>query len=278
MLKRLILAGCLFGFADSANSPDKWDYLKVTFSFNVFSPWTFADLPRTEGEADENGWTKIADCDSNSKFQGARYVRAADHSVILLFDLNGFIAGIQCGISESHVSPVYPPLKQRGNIFQHDGDRYTLTAYFVDPTTICKYGRTEDEFNIYGTGTGLYIQNGSDPLTQSIRIPSTQSEISETKWTKGWCFLFMGDHYWYDLDKNMSCDDFQPVFLLYHGGWLTAFGWALGIGHNSMRFEHPSKTALSKFLDPVPQCLDNYPQLSTMHIYMTSPYNEWCWW
>ena len=40
--------------------------------------------------------------------------------------------------------------------------------------------------------------------------------------------------------KDMSCDEFFPVFLLYNkSGNLNAFGWALQADLSSPRFEHP---------------------------------------
>jgi hypothetical protein len=35
----------------------------------------------------------------------------------------------------------------------------------------------------------------------------------------------MGQHYWYNVSRNMDCKDFFPVFLLYNkNGFLTGFG------------------------------------------------------
>ena len=42
----------------------------------------------------------------------------------------------------------------------------------------------------------------------------------------------------------MDCDNFFPVFLLYNGGKLNAFGWALGGDAQDPNFEHPEKPYL----------------------------------
>ncbi|KAL8606084.1 hypothetical protein ACOMHN_044420 [Nucella lapillus] len=300
----------------TTTSPEKkevWNGLSVTFGVNPFDPNVFADLPRTVSDANTHGWTKIADCDNNSKFRGVRYVKNNDYAVVLLFDVNGYVAGIQCGvgsmtdrqtdrqtcrqagrqtdndyavvllfdvngyvagiqwaIAKSGLPSTYPPAKQRGYIYQDDGDHFTLTAYFLDPAHICTVGRSASQYSVEGTGNALYIQNGSDPVTQSIRVPSTQSAVSGTGWTLGHCFPAMGVHYWYSVTTEMSCDDFQPVFLLYNEKKLTAFGWAVGVNQSSKRFEHPPQSVISAFMNPVPKCLSNYAHLSTMHIYMTA--------
>jgi len=49
-------------------------------------------------------------------------------------------------------------------------------------------------------------------------------------------------HYWYDISKDMSCDDTFPVFLLYNGGRLNGFGWAFNPDiKGTSWFEHPTK-------------------------------------
>jgi len=275
-----LLLSCLAFFAPSTAflfAQNKWNGLEVTFGINPLDSNVFASLPRTQSEATSGGWTKVADCDNTGKFRGVRFVKNNDYAVVLLFDVNGYIAGIQCSIAKSGLPSDYPPAKQRGHLFQDDGAHHTLTAYFVDPSTICTTGRSSVDFANDGTGTGLFLQNGSNPLTQSIHIPSQEQAVTHSAWTKGHCFPAMGVHYWYSVSTDMSCDDFQPVFLLYNEGRLTAFGWAMGVGQTSSRFEHPPHASFSAFLNPVPKCLDNYAALSTMHIYMTAhPTQDLC--
>lgn len=57
--------------------------------------------------------------------------------------------------------------------------------------SICTHGRTAGQFHSQGTGTDLYIQNGTDPMA-SIRIPHQESAIGSTAWVKGHCFPAMG--------------------------------------------------------------------------------------
>jgi len=260
----LVHLGSSFLFAHK-----KWDGLSVTFGPNPLSSDYFSDLPRHEADAKAAGWTKISDCDTNGKFRGVRYVHNNDYAVVLLFDVNGNIAGQQAGIADLPTSYTYPPTKQRGQMFHEDNGRFFLTAYYTDPSTICTTGRTKAQFDAEGTGNGLWLQNSTNP-EQSTQIPSREQDVRGTKWTHGKCFPAMGVHYWFDTSTNMDCNDFQPVFLLYNEGILNAFGWAMGLGQTSKRYEHPTPSVFSGFMDPVPKCLSDYPALSTMHIYMTA--------
>ena len=48
-----------------------------------------------------------------------------------------------------------------------------------------------------------------------------------------------GKHYWYDVKEDMDCETFFPVFLLYNGGKLNGFGWAMMEDLPSDHYEHP---------------------------------------
>lgn len=86
-------------------------------------------------------------------------------------------------------------------------DMYTLTAYFVNPgrlekrhvpinasflATICSVGRTLSRLENEGTGTGLFLQNGSNPVQDTLVIPMWETEVAKSKWTRGSCFKTMG--------------------------------------------------------------------------------------
>ncbi|XP_055997302.1 uncharacterized protein LOC130047090 [Ostrea edulis] len=250
--------GFLFG-----HKTHPWDGLKVTWGLNPFN--SFNNMPRTETEAKTAGFTLISGC-GQSPFLGKRYMKDNDPAVILIYDVNGYIAGIQAGV-QTGLSNGYPSSKLQNHPFVKDGDKHYITAYFVNPASICTHGRTAGQFGAQGTGTDLYLQNGTDPMA-SIRIPHQESDIGSTRWVKGHCFSAMGVHYWYDISLDMSCDRLYPVFLLYNGGVLNAFGWAFKAELSSSRYEHPSQATFSAFMNPVPNCLYHSGKLSTLHIYL----------
>ncbi|KAL5022526.1 hypothetical protein ScPMuIL_001681 [Solemya velum] len=254
--------------------PD-WNGLKVTWGLSPFGS-NFVRMPRTVRQAGQMGFRRISHCTENPRFRGNRYMKDNDTAVILLFDKNGYIAGIQAGIP-NNLPDNYPPPTMKPP-FLEDGHQLAITAYFVDPATICTLGRTQDEFNSEGTGTNLYLQNGTDPERDSILIPRRQQDIGSTRWVEGRCFFTMGKHYWYDVTVDMNCNYGFPGFLMYNGGELNGFGWAFQTGLlTSPRYEHPDSSVLGRFITPVPTCLRRTPGFSTLHIYMTnSPRTNFC--
>ncbi|KAK3599387.1 hypothetical protein CHS0354_036398 [Potamilus streckersoni] len=253
----------------------KWDNLRVTWGMNPFNPYNYASMPRTEVDAKSEGFVMKSDCNARTNFVGKRYWKSNDPSVMLLYDVNGFIAGIQIGIAKdlkTGSGEKYPFQKQINAPFVDDGDLYLVTAYFTNPATICTSGRSQSDFNTHGTGEHLYIQNGTHP-TDVITVPTHETEVAATRWTKGKCFPSMGVHYWYNLRADMPCNEFFPVFLLYNEGELNAFGWALGTNiAGTQRLEHPPQSSYSKFMETVPTCLYQQGTLTTLHIYMTTHY------
>ncbi|XP_067657666.1 uncharacterized protein [Haliotis asinina] len=275
MMRVVLFTLCVGVAAAFWGSPD-WDHLKVTWdASDCYSTRGFSDMPRTEREAILGGWAMMSNCYDTPAFAGKRYVKDGDTAVVLIYDVNGYIAGIQAGFPPQPNK--YPsPTMQNHPFVEHDG-RWYITAYFTDPRDICSRGRTSEMFESEGTGSGLYIQNGTRP-SDSDKIPKLERNIGSTLWTKGHCFRTMGVHYWYNLRKDQSCDEFFPMFLLYNEGILDGFGWAFMTNiTTSTRFEHPIPSAFGYFLNPVPDCL--YAQTSgttTMHIYMSDPYLSFC--
>ncbi|GFS09003.1 hypothetical protein ElyMa_006609900 [Elysia marginata] len=118
----------------------------------------------------------------SAHYNGRAYVKNYDYSLTLLYDVNGFIAGIQAGV------PLPPTNCRPGAItypgasvqppFNLDGitnTRYVITAYFTDPSNICTVGRNQTEFDEQGTGDALWLQTGAHP-TDVTRIPMQQSQ------------------------------------------------------------------------------------------------------
>jgi len=255
----------------------EWDDLKVTWSANPFSSWAFDSMPRNSNGALKDFVFKDDQCVQGSKFAGKRYWYKQDPAVMLLFDKNGFIAGIQTSVPKTTLTP-------SSYLTNHpvvdDGNYWTITAYFVDPTKICTTGRTSQQFDQEGTGTGLWFQNGTNPMTDLIKIPLLEEEIKKTDWKFGHCFYTMGNHYWYNVSREMDCKQFFPNCLMYNKGKLTAFCFAVNAYLTSNRYEHPTPSDAAKFIDPVPDCFFNDPsftKLSTMHVFMiNSPRLSFC--
>lgn len=268
----LVIATC----TDAA----EWDGLRVTWSLNPFSKWGFNSLPRKVTDLTKDFKLRDDQCSTaNAKFLGKRYWYQEDPAVTLLFDKNGIIAGIQTSAPKS-VYP-QPPAPVANHQYVEDGDHWTLTAYFVDPSIICGSGRSDDDFVKQGTGVGLWLQMGPNPVKDSVKIPSTEKEVQQTKWKLGHCFVTMGNHYWHNVTKDMNCENFLPYCLLYNKGKLTAFCFSMNAQLTSPRYEHPPEGSAKMFIDPVPDCfstVESYKKPSTMHVYMVdnARTSSWC--
>jgi len=261
------ILACDFSLASPA-----WDGLRVTWNLNPFSDYAFTPMPRTVSETAAAGFVlKDNFCGSDTTFRGIRYWTQSDPAVILLYDINGYIAGMQTSFLKSLLPNPSPWVV--GHPAISEGDYWTLTVYFVDPTIICTTGRSAADYAAQGTGDRLVIQNGTDATNaaSSLTIPMTEDGVSTTSWTKGYCFWTMGLHYWYNVTKGMDCNYFYPFFLLYNNQKLNAFGFAINAPLTSPRYEHPTVTEAGQFINPVPTCFStdsSFQKLSTMHVYM----------
>lgn len=247
--------GFLFG------NNDAWNDLKVTWGINPLGSNNFVSMPRTVSDAVKKGWAKEKSC---GEVLGNRYVLNGDRSVILIFNADNLIAGIATAVPKG--LPHNFPSKNIQKFFTEEGNEWILSAYFVDPSTVCT--RTFRQSN----GDRLVIKGAKEELS----VPLKESEVSNF-WTFGKCFWTMGNHYWADLsgrvNSNTNADDFAPFFILYNKGKLNGFGWALNADLPSARYEHPPLGALSKFFDSIPNFFSDPSKagtLSTMHIYLDS--------
>jgi len=250
---------------------DDWNDLRVTFGINPLNTWDFDSLPRDLKGNMQNFVLMDDQCKAGGKYVGQRYWYKNDPAAILLFDVQGYIAGIQTVVMKS--TGWVPEAPLLGTWIQEDTDSYSMTAYFVDPNIICTTGRTEADFAAEGTGTGLWLQNGPNPLKDFFVVPALESDIKATpKWGYGKCFWTMGQHYWYNVTADMPCNEFLPYCLLYNAGHLNAFCFQISYEVTpSQRYEHPTRLqAGSCCLDPVPTCFTG--KQTTMHVFLTSNY------
>jgi len=275
-----ISTACGSWFGDGAGP--EWHSLRTTWGPNPFSSNYFVNQPLTVEEAKKAGFEQFSSgCEG--KFFGQRFIQGKDVSLILIYDSKNAIAGVQMGIPISLVTKYYNFTDQ--NMYNRDTivgiDVYILTAYFIDPKTICQADENTNR-KLGVVGSGLWLQNGTDPIRDSVLSPIEQSEVDKTRWVQGACFLSMGVHYWYDNRLDADCDILFPAFLMYNKGKLTGFGWAnVGKYEYTQRTEYPPLSALSSFLVPVPTCMpsrfNETGGFTTMHIYFNSePWNLLC--
>ncbi|CAF0866076.1 unnamed protein product [Rotaria sordida] len=281
----------LLSISDRANRKIEWNTLKLRWGPDplVSNDEVYIRQPRTVQQALQEQYEQLPDtlekqCIGETTI-GYRYWKGNDTAAILIFDKQGIIAGIQIAFRRSSIKGNYYSFdtQKMFNVEMINGiEMYTLTAYFIDPTLICTVGRTLSQLEHEGTGTGLFLQNGTNPIKDSIEIPLWEKDIGKTKWVKGGCFKTMGIHYWYDNRLDKSCSDFFPSFLMYNKGQLSGFGWNIVANLNfSRRIERVLTPVISTFLIPVPTCIpkvnDELGGFTTQHLYFnTDPANLEC--
>lgn len=251
-----------------------WRGLSVTFR-------KFTKMPMRTYQARRMGWVKEEDgCRDDLFYVGQRYVyRQAgdqknwDRGTLLIYDVRGYIAGIQMEIPAANKIDQFnrfPPF-----VVGKTGARY-LTAYFTDPQNICNKKVRRDPRMV---GDRLLILNSNKTMPDGslINIPLKESWTYGTLWNKGGCVPAMGRHYFFNMTADMNCSDFVPMFLLYNKGVLNGFGWTMG-GHitsSTGRLEYAPNALLRKFFEPGiewPVCLSDrsvsQPTVSSQHVYL----------
>jgi len=284
MSTKLILAFLCLVVAVNAAQPKQWTNLKVHYSLNPLSKYYYQTQPRQVSALKANAWTNISnsDCTNGGKYNGFRYVESNENpGMALLFDVQGTVAGIQMILDRATIEannndfhfdkvPVYQPDTFNGKPV------YVLTAYFVDPQTICTTGRSSSDLTTTGTGNILQVQNGPTPATLLL-MPRNRTVAISQGWTKNQCFIGMGYHNFYRVEnmQAQSCLETVPLFGLYdNNGDQIGFGFAATGKVVQNHFENPPRAAVELIVgaDQVPPCLldkaDN-PGLTTMHVFFT---------
>ncbi|KAH7987058.1 hypothetical protein HPB52_024546 [Rhipicephalus sanguineus] len=75
----------------------KWDDLRVTWGMRNWRTSAFAQMPLTAKQAKEVGFVQLNNQCAGT-FYGFRFMKDNDPSVVLLYDVNGVIAGLQSGV------------------------------------------------------------------------------------------------------------------------------------------------------------------------------------
>jgi len=255
-------------------SADYWPGFKTTFGPVPGVGDAFKDRPRTATDAEAAGWQLIDSC--NGVWLGSRYGDPADPSLVMIYDVAGYIAGVQSGLRladcDLSVNPVdtmdaYQTLESDSDFFGEPV--YFTTVYFSDPAVICNGGRTEEDFQADGTGDRLTMQLGATPDT-TMDVPLTQEAAdADSVWYDHYCFVAMGDHYLqFDYTPDQACTDPLPLQLIFNEGVLNGFVWQHIATLPGTKWEHPDINAIGVIVDRPPTCIPEliaYPGLSTMH-------------
>eukprot|EP00485_Elphidium_margaritaceum_P009832 CAMPEP_0202685402 /NCGR_PEP_ID=MMETSP1385-20130828/1145_1 /ASSEMBLY_ACC=CAM_ASM_000861 /TAXON_ID=933848 /ORGANISM="Elphidium margaritaceum" /LENGTH=292 /DNA_ID=CAMNT_0049339737 /DNA_START=69 /DNA_END=947 /DNA_ORIENTATION=+ len=283
---------CLIGVGLSITYSDyptsgvtKWNQLKTTFGTNPWSAYFPVEI--TESKAESKKWVQVMSCESSGGV-GNVYIEDDDISVMPIYGQNGQVFGIILAFydpGETSKTSWYPFV----NYTLFDGTVvYGVTAYFRDPSTVCTEGNAYEA----EVGDRLWIAQaavGADTDGGYLKVPLTEDEdgLDQHGFAKGACFWGMGQHYWRYMSVNMDCNEAYPIFLLYNGGVLNA--WGIAMAHDdrpnaeavkkySKKWENPSGDSLKFFFGKgqMPLCLPKQGEMITMHVYMNNPAYNLC--
>jgi len=195
-----------------------WDTLQVTFP-------NHHPMPRTEKDAKNMNFVAFPlpeqSC-SGPVFKGFRYYQPKDVGCVVIFDINGFLAGFQTIVKDESIPADKKSWAKNMKWILSETVNGTIyhfqTQYFIKPDIVCTIGRTPDEFrdnenmNVY-----LMYKDGYE------LIPRYESDLSAS-WKKEVCIPLMGTHYFANTYQDMPADEFEPIYLMYNFGQLNVIG------------------------------------------------------
>ncbi|XP_075982744.1 uncharacterized protein LOC142980983 isoform X2 [Anticarsia gemmatalis] len=268
----------------------QYDGLRVKFGWSSALADTeyFFAIPRTIAEVENEGWQRL------ERPPGAlpelRMYCPPGKGVCPLYDTAGFIAGLMVAfpVDEYEASPVKPEkkfIKWQAPASQGEPAReyWTATQYFVSEESL-KAGAGPQVEN------GATLQDGgvwvADLDGRLMRIPSTEAELNSTAFKKQNCIPNMGTHYYYNMTRDLKCEDILSWFAMTTQGDLVGTGFHMfgkvPIQKHRDWFERvPSvKQSIQVTIPFAPPCLldwgEKYGVLS-IHIYFVKdPWNIKC--
>jgi charged multivesicular body protein 7 len=281
MMEKILFLAVLAIASTQIHAELKWTDLRTTWGPSNVG--YFNRIPRSIRDPlfVSQNWTMTStNCSNNGSFNGFQAVIPGDYSAGLLFDSNGIVAGIQMLLNKSSIlapgnNVNYPNLPVYQSQTFDNEDYFVLTMYFIEPTRICTSGRNETDLENEGTGTHVFIQNGTSPNGPLVQIPKNRTVALAENWSKNQCLQGMGLHNFYGVEQYQSknCTEMFPFFGLYNNdGELLGFGSANPGTVVNPRFENPSSGAIALIIGPtqVPQCLLETQAsigLTTFHVY-----------
>lgn len=208
----------------SGGVDDMWDGLNIKFGKH-------RPLPKRREDAEKENYKRQNDICRTDNYHGFLYRLDDDSKLLPIYDLNGYLSGIQAiipsdmkGYNSFNETIMLPPHEIMPPVLvgKSDIQTYTITAYFKHPQLLC----SPTYLSNVPTGKGLYIQTGYDPIKHHEQIPLEAKNLSSL-WKKALCLTTMGTHYFYNVSRDMQCERLYPVFLMYDSeGQLAAFGWS----------------------------------------------------
>ncbi|CAB3246305.1 unnamed protein product [Arctia plantaginis] len=274
----------------------QYDGLRVKFGWSdaLADIEYFFAIPRTISEVETEGWQRMER--PPGPLPELRMYCPPGRGVCPLYDTAGFVAGLMIAIpvDEFDSPPVKPEKKfvkwqAAASAGEPPREYWTATQYFVSEDYVFSLESLK-------AGAGPQVENGatlqdggvwvSDLDGRLMRIPSTEAELNSTAFKKQNCIPNMGIHYYYNMTRNLKCEDLLPWFALTTQGDLVGTGFQV-IGklprqkHREWFERIPSpKQGVQVTIPFAPSCLTDWAEkygVLSMHIYFTNdPWNIKC--
>lgn len=275
MFLAIVLMGCI--------NTVQWPKLHARYSILD----GFYKIPLTTDE--------IGDADEDTSGQGAEYALLEkdyelnvdvysypqDPRVCLLYDSYGNIAGIRLSYIKDDIQK---QALQRDRNFTYDYSKISMfkeniywgkklwsaDVLFVTPEKLDYGGRSET----YGqVAEGIYVKLEG----RWIEIPKNECIVENLGFIKQGCHIGMGMHYFYKLNEDLKCKNFEPFFALYSNTQLVGFG-IIPFGSFTNKdggrewFEDVPVSLTKKIIPIRPACLSDWIEnygVTSLHFFLT---------
>ncbi|KAJ8713859.1 hypothetical protein PYW08_007479 [Mythimna loreyi] len=272
---------------------------KVRYDVNPLSGLlgtAFMDLPQSKDSAAKMGWKQTPKPDLHTEFASLELWCPQCNNVCVLFDDTGYVAGLLIAFNMNQYSDALYNWTIQGfkNWITKDKSgnsaEYKYTAiYFSSP----EYLKTSAEARIASRNPETLLQDkyiyvsGINGKLHPISTDVTQIDNTAlSNFTLQACMPSMGDHYYYQMTKELECnDELFPFFPLTFAGRLVGMGFVSFGKYETEKgctnyFEKPSSTAVKIIVPRGPDCLyelANSPGVITMHTYfIKKPSDMFC--
>ncbi|XP_047033656.1 uncharacterized protein LOC110383327 isoform X1 [Helicoverpa armigera] len=273
----------------------QYDGLRVKFGWTdaLADMEYFFKIPRTIAEVENEGWLRTER--PPGPLPELRMYCPPGRGVCPLYDTAGFVAGLMVAIPvEDFVSVVKPEKKFiKWSAPAAEGepakDYWTATQYFVSEDYVFSLESLK-------AGAGPQVENGATLQDGGVwvaghdlrlmRIPSTEAELNSTTFKKQNCIPNMGTHYYYNMTRDLNCEELLPWFALTTQGDLVGTGFQV-IGKVTKRKQREwfesipnPKQSIQVTIPFAPDCLGDWGEkygVISMHIYFVNdPWNIQC--
>ncbi|XP_049878069.1 uncharacterized protein LOC126375215 [Pectinophora gossypiella] len=268
----------------------QYDGLRVKFGWSdaLADVEYFYKIPRSMMEAEAAGWRRTSR--PSDQLPDLRMYCMANRCVCALYDVGGFVAGLQIAlpVDEFEALGEKPEMKMnkwraQAAFGEPSKEYWVLPQFFVSDESL-KAGagpQIENGATLQDGGVWVY---GLD--ARLMRIPTTEAELNTTAFKKQNCIPNMGTHYYYNMTPQMRCEDLLPWFVLVSEGEVIGsgfqfFGKLAKQRHREWFEKTPGGKTSAKLTIPYgPPCLYEWAQnygLVSLHIYyVDKPWNIRC--